>query len=284
MYQNGAAKIYLLGRRLAVLQDAIKTLQSSPSGPKSSAETLAAIACDVTDRSSVSAAVYQITEEIGYVDVLINNAGVIGPPNTSAIYGAESINQLRDAMLYGFNDWEKTFQINTKAVVGVSAAFLPLLETANARRGWMKGKVTGNGNPRKQDMIALDKIGASADDDRLAHIITTASVASFMRYCTAGLAYNASKAGAAHLAKMMSTILSPWGIRSNVICPGPYPSEMTKDRGTAFGTSEIPQGRMGNANDAAGLLLFLVGKGGAYINGTVQLTDGGRTGMFPATY
>jgi THO complex subunit 3 len=31
-------------------------------------------------------------------------------------------------------------------------------------------------------------------------------------------------------------------------------------------------------------MLFLVGKGGAYVNGTTQLTDGGRVGVFPAVY
>jgi THO complex subunit 3 len=174
--------------------------------------------------------------------------------------------------------------INTQSVVGVSGAFLPLLDAANTRRGWPTGKVTGDGNPREQDTSVLSKLGLDPDDDRMAHIITVASVASYMRVAFAGLAYNASKSGAAHLARMMSTILSEWGIRSNVICPGPFPSEMTKDNNPKFGTKQVPQGRMGSANDIAGLLLFLVGKGGAYINGTTQVTDGGRLGVFPSTY
>ena len=41
-----------------------------------------------------------------------------------------------------------------------------------------------------------------------------------------------------------------------------------------YATNEVPQGRMGNVNDIAGVTLFLVGKGGAYVNGTSQLTDG----------
>ena len=95
---------------------------------------------------------------------------------------------------------------------------------------------------------------------------------------------NASKSAAAHLGKIMASFLSEWGIRSNVVCPGPYPSEMTAGASRLFGTSEVPQGRMGNANDIAGLTLFLVGKGGAYINGTMQITDGGRLAVFPSTY
>jgi THO complex subunit 3 len=269
---------------LNVLEDAIKTLEASPSAPKNASSVLAAITCDVTDQASVDEAVAKITKETGYVDVLINNAGVLGPTNGAALYEADSIDQLKDAMLQDFPGWDLAFKINTQAVIGVSAAFLPLLSAANTRRGWATGRVEGDANPRAQDTSALSSIGADADDDRMAHIITTTSVASFMRHCTAGLAYNASKAGAAHMGKMLATFLAPWGVRSNVIAPGPYPSEMTKTRGAAFGTGEVPQGRMGRANDVAALLLFLVGKGGAYTNGTIQVTDGGRMGVFPGTY
>jgi THO complex subunit 3 len=284
LYQNNAAKVYLLGRRANVLENAIKTIESSPAAPKDSSSVLAAITCDVTSTDSINRAIEQISKETGYVDVLVNNAGVLGPKHNPALYEASSIEQVRDVMLSGWDDWQSTMAINTQSVIGVSASFLPLLEKANARRGWATGKVTGNGNARKQDKTALEKIGADVDDDRLSHIITTASVASFMRYCTAGLAYNASKTAAAQLGKIMSTFLSEWGVRSNVICPGPYPSEMTVGRSAQFGTSEIPQGRMGSVNDIAGLTLFMVGKGGAYINGTTQLTDGGRTGVWPGTY
>jgi THO complex subunit 3 len=284
LFQNGATKVYLLGRRLNVLQDAIHKLESSPSAPQNSSSVLAAIACDVTDLDSVKAAVAQIDKETGYVDVLINNAGVIGPKNGQGIHTAETIEQLRDAMVTDWDGWASAFAINTQAIIGVSAMFLPLLEAANTRRGYTKGRVTGTGNARQHDRSKLSAAGTTQDDDRMAHIITVASVASYMRWCSAGLAYNASKSAAAHLGKMMSTFLSEWGVRSNIVCPGPYPSEMTASNPAVYGTNQIPQGRMGGANDIAGITLFLVGKGGAYVNGTVQLTDGGRTAVFPSVY
>lgn len=238
----------------------------------------------MTDLESVKAAAAQIEKETGYVDVLINNAGVIGPKNGQEIYKAESIQQLSETMVSGWDGWGSALAINTQSVIGVSATFLPLLEAANIRRGWAPGKVTGAGKPREHDTSKLSQIGADLDDDRLAHIITVASVASYMRWVSAGLAYNASKAAAAHLGKMMSTFLSEWGIRSNIICPGPYPSDMTTSVSPTFGTNQVPQGRMGGLNDIAGLTLFLVGKGGAYVNGTAQLTDGGRVSVFPSVY
>ncbi|KAF2686616.1 NAD(P)-binding protein [Lentithecium fluviatile CBS 122367] len=284
LYQTGAAHIYLLGRRLDILQDAIKTLESSPSAPNTSSTVLTAISADVTDQSTIDAAVEQITKEVGYVDVLINNAGIIGPANGQDLRKAESIDQLKDAFLKDYDKWHSTLAINTQSVIGVSGAFLPLLNAANTRRGWAPGKVTGDGNPRVQDASALSKAGLDADDDRMAQIITVASVASFMRVAFSGLAYSASKSAAMHLGKMLSTILAEWGIRSNVVCPGPFPSDMTSKVHPKFGTAQVPQGRMGGVGDVAGVLLFLVGKGGAYVNGSAQLMDGGRLGVFPTTY
>lgn len=267
-----------------MLDEAIAKLESSPSAPKTS--VLSGISADVSDLESVRRAVAQIEKEVGYVDVLINNAGVIGPKSGQPIHDAQSIEAVRDAMLLGMegNEWNQAFEINTKAVVGVSALFLPLLEAANVRRGWASGRVQGTGNARQRDTSKLSEIGVDADDDRMAHIITVASVASYMRWISAGLAYNATKSATAHITKIMATFLAEWGVRSNVVCPGPYPSEMTASNPLAYGTNQIPQGRMGNVNDMAGLVLFMVGKAGAYMNGVSQITDGGRIAVFPSTY
>ncbi len=284
LYQNGAQRVYLLGRRREVLEKAVNDLQSNAPRESHSTGILHALPCDVTDLSSVKAAAKTIKNDIGYVDVLINNAGVIGPKNGADIYKAESIQQLSDTMVSGWDGWQSAMAINTQSVIGVSATFLPLLEAANTRRGWTPGKVTGTGNARARDTSISSQNGIDADDDRMAHIITVASVASYMRWVSAGLAYNASKAAAAHLGKMMATFLSEWGIRSNIVCPGPYPSDMTAGLNPVYGTNQIPQGRMGGIKDISGLMLFLVGKGGAYVNGTTQLTDGGRVSVFPAVY
>lgn len=185
LHQNGASKIYIIGRRQTVLEDAIAKLESSPSAPAkdpSAPPVLSAISADVTNLDSMRSAVAQITRETGHVDVLINNAGILGPKSGAPIHEAQTIEQVRDAMLLGWDEWSDVFSINTQAVVGVSALFLPLLEAANTRRGWASGRVSGTGNPRARDAAKLEGIGADADDDRMAHIITVASVASYMRW------------------------------------------------------------------------------------------------------
>jgi NAD(P)-dependent dehydrogenase (short-subunit alcohol dehydrogenase family) len=46
----------------------------------------------------------------------------------------------------------------------------------------------------------------------------------------------------------------------------------------------VPEERAGDQEDLAGAVLFLVSRAGAYINGNVLVTDGGRLGVLPGTY
>lgn len=63
-----------------------------------------------------------------------------------------------------------------------------------------------------------------------------------------------------------------------------YPSAMTAGSKEEFPYKEIPVGRKGAFHDMAAVVLQLVGKGGAYMNGNMTNTDGGRLSVMPATY
>lgn len=59
---------------------------------------------------------------------------------------------------------------------------------------------------------------------------------------------------------------------------------MTGESDQTFPLNQVPAGRKGNFNDMAGVTLYLVGKSGAYVNGNVVVTDGGRLSGFPSSY
>jgi len=54
--------------------------------------------------------------------------------------------------------------------------------------------------------------------------------------------------------------------------------------GPEFSQSIIPLQRAGTIEDMAGAILFLTSRAGAYLNGNVVVTDGGRLGVLPGTY
>ncbi|OCK74457.1 NAD(P)-binding protein [Lepidopterella palustris CBS 459.81] len=263
---NGAARVYILGRRE-------KTLQSAAS--KAINGTIIPIVADVTSKDSLAAAAARISAESGHVDVVIANAGATSPgtyPPGSSPSNPPTIEALAEYM------WSADISAFTNvahvAVTGTyytAAAFLPLLIKANSK--------ANRSNPPIHPQI-----------------IATSSVASFNRTPAATLAYAAAKAGLNHLMKSLSTLLAPYGIRANVIAPGFYLSELATGAFKKIGiqgdgTQEgdfpyalVPAKRAGSEEDMVGVTLFLCGRSGAYVNGTIILSDGGRLGIQQGTY
>lgn len=52
----------------------------------------------------------------------------------------------------------------------------------------------------------------------------------------------------------------------------------------SFPKSYIPATRGGTEEDMAGAVLYLTSHAGAFLNGNVLLTDGGRLAVMPGTY
>lgn len=93
--------------------------------------------------------------------------------------------------------------------------------------------------------------------------------------------YSASKAAAIHLAKNLAVELGPRGILVNAIAPGFFPSKMANGLleiggGAAALAKKNPSGRLGQAEDIAGTVVFLSSRAGSHINGAVLTIDGGE--------
>ena len=48
--------------------------------------------------------------------------------------------------------------------------------------------------------------------------------------------------------------------------------------------TEIPLTRSGDEEDMAGVTLFMCSRAGAYLNGNVLVSDGGRLSVMPSSY
>lgn len=186
---NGA-KVYITGRRLEKLEEAAK-LAEHPG-------MIIPVQGSTTSHDDLQGVVDHITNETGYIDLLVNNAGMTtfdSSPNARPMPNAQSsISEVRD---YFFNHrpqqvWTDTLETNVSAVFTTSMAFLELLDKGNQRR---------------------------AKDAPTSQIISIGSVGGLNRFTTSFI-YNASKAAVHHMMKNLGTFLVPFDIRTNVIAPG----------------------------------------------------------------
>ncbi len=190
---------------------------------------------DVRDTAAVDA----LAADIGPIDILYNCAGFVH-------HGT--------VLTTSDEDWDFSFDINAKAMHRTIRAFLPgMLER-------------GKGS-----------------------IVNISSGASSVRGIPNRYVYGASKAAVIGLTKSVAADFIRQGIRANAICPGTIQSPSldgrieTLAKETGKPVEEIrqafidrqPMGRLGTAEEIAGLALYLASDESSYSTGQVFLSDGG---------
>src|SRR6185436_13789054 len=92
------------------------------------------------------------------------------------------------------------------------------------------------------------------------------------------VAYAASKAGLQGMAKTLAKEYGPKGITANVVVPGYFGTEMTRDMDddlAAFAVGYCPLRRLGELDEIARTIMFLCGDGAGFINGaSIPITGG----------
>jgi len=143
------------------------------------------------------------------------------------------------------SDWERIQDVNLKGVLFLSQAVIP-----HMRR-------------RKAGSIACM---SSVSAQRGGGIF-------------GGPHYSAAKAGVLGLAKAMAREFGPDGIRVNCVTPGLIGTDITAGKLTdemkAKILEGIPLGRLGDADDVAGIYTFLASDLSAYVTGAVIDVNGG---------
>lgn len=260
----GAAKVYIAGRRLDVLQAAAASIGKP--------DVVVPITCDVTSQDSLNALVAHIEKDTGYLNLLLCNSGVGGPQVPAPSVAGDTPPSIKDwatqHLAIPMAEYERTFSVNVTSVWYTTMACLELLD---------KGNKAGN-------------LGWSSQ------VVVTSSIGGFNRKAPGGYAYGQSKAAATHATKQLAVVLPTWGIRANCLAPGLFPSEMSAPIVRGYGgdpgsgesvpidKNAVPLGRTGDESDMAGTILYMVSRAGAYCNGNVVVVDGGRLGTAPATY
>jgi len=114
-------------------------------------------------------------------------------------------------------------------------------------------------------------------------IVNVASIAGLMGQDTRivrTIAYNATKGAMVNFTRALAAEWGAHGITVNAICPGFFPSKMTK--GTLETTGELirdwtPTKRLGGDEDLKGLAVLLASDASRHITGQAIAVDGGAT-------
>lgn len=256
---NGA-KVYIASRNLEKLQ------RTAEVHGKDIAGQLIPLQLDVGDKSSILGAVEQIKSREGHLDVLVNNSGVSptedGPQAANVSGGSEgkpegkSAEEISSTVIEkaSFDQWTDVYRINCASIFMMSMAFLPLLQAGTERtKGWSSA------------------------------IINITSISGMTKDNQGHMSYNASKAAAIHVTKMISADFGEKNVkvRVNSLAPGVYPSAMTASEYDEENKSklddekfkDLPAGRSGNDADMANGILFMATN--QYLNFANVQIDGG---------
>lgn len=209
-------------------------------------DRLRRVECDITDRRSIETAVEQVVEGVGEPAVLVNNAGIDQAPDAGGHRTRIedlSIDQFRrmvEVNLLG------TFQVTQ--VVGSRMA------------------ARGGGS-----IINIGSLYASVSPDQRFYDHLPGSLP-FLK----SPAYGASKAAVVNMTKFFATLWGAAGVRVNALSPGGVLGGQD-DQFLAKYAARVPLGRLAQADDLKGPLVFLASPASAYMTGHELRVDGGFT-------
>lgn len=245
---NGA-KVYITGRTKEKLERVAELYSKDIPGQ------IIPIAADITSKESIQKLVDEISAKESKLHILVNNAGISSPTQNTDQEDPKALQEELFKNQSTVQEWEEVMRTNVTQLFFTTTAFLPLLNKGTAdEHGWSST------------------------------VVNISSISGLVKTAQHHFAYNASKAAAVHLTKMLAheIVSSQLKIRVNNIAPGVFPSEMTTGDSNEKQKSTIPKekfegkvpaGRPGKDEDMAGAVLFTVSN--QYLNGQTIVVDGG---------
>lgn len=200
------------------------------------------LACDVAHEASVRGAFDEVEQRLGPVSVLVCFAGILSTQPAPGRLPTVDIS---------LEEWEGVMRVNARGT------FLCLREM-------------------------LRRAGAQSLSD--GRIVTVSSLAGQVGGMQSGGAYSASKGAVLALSKVVAREAAALGITVNTVAPGPIDTPMlhqtvpSGNEGQKYmGTAGVPLGRIGQPEEIAAAVSYLVSPGAAFVTGATIDVNGGMS-------
>ena len=200
-------------------------------------------AADVTDRAGLERLRGEIEAAHGPVDVLVNNIAT------------KTANIFEPFETFPLADWNEVMTVNT------TGAMLGCQVFGSAMAGRGAGSI----------ITTLSIYGIVGPDQRIyegamyeGRAINTPAV------------YSTSKAALLGLTRHLAAYWGHRGVRVNAITPGGVASGQNEEFTRRYG-QRVPLGRMANADEMSGAIVYLASDASSYVTGHNLVVDGGLT-------
>ena len=200
---------------------------------------------DVLDRTSLIETRGTVERDLGPVSILVNNAGVDQPPDP--VEGSHLHEIPAEAV-------QQVLEVNVVGLFQVAQVFG---EAMVQRQGG--------------SIINIGSLYASVSPDSRFYDHLPVNPP-FLK----PPAYGASKAAVVNLTRYLATHWGPLGVRVNALSPGGVLGGQDEEFQRKF-NARVPLGRMAEASDLGGPLVFLASDASSYVNGIELHVDGGYT-------
>ena len=201
---------------------------------------------DVTDRASVARAVDDVAAEWGVPHVLVNNAGLDSPPDAPA----EEVGSFEE---YPEAAFDAVMDVNVKGTLLCCQVVGGAMATQ--RRG---------------AIVNISSVYGLLSPPQDLYEFRRAKGETFFK----PVAYSVSKSAVLNLTRYLATYWAKEGVRVNTLTLAGVERDQPQEFLDAF-AARSPMGRMLDAREALGAVVFLASDASSYVTGSNVVVDGG---------
>jgi NAD(P)-dependent dehydrogenase (short-subunit alcohol dehydrogenase family) len=201
---------------------------------------------DITDRPALAAALEAVVDDLGVPHLLVNNAGLDSPPDAPAV----EVGPFEDVPEEAF---DAVMDVNVKGAV----LCCQTVGAAMARAG-------------RGSIVNVSSVYGMLSPVQELYEFRRARGETYVK----PVAYSVSKGALLNLTRYLATYWAKDGVRVNTLTLAGVSNDQDPEFLEAF-AARSPLGRMLDAREALGALVFLASDASSYVTGSNLVVDGG---------